>query len=91
MEIYRGPNSLVRPGGLLELGLEGFRRTMCVDGWEIRGRDPRAKSPHINPVQTVLGCEYFSPLFPFLSPPLFCRRIAKCAGARIISSCLFYF
>lgn len=52
MELYRETNSL----GLLELGLEGFRSPAADDvrrRVEIRGHDPGAKSPHINPVQTV--------------------------------------
>lgn len=61
-----GTNSLARLS-LLELGLEGFRSLAADDvrrRMKIRGHDPGAKSPHINPVQTVLSREYFSPSLP---------------------------
>lgn len=85
MEIYRGANSLA---GLLELGLERFRSLAANDvrrRLKIRGHDPGAKSPHINPVQTVLSREYFSPSLP-VCLSLFAAE-PRNARARVI----FYF
>lgn len=66
-------------------------RTMCVDGWEIRGRDPEAKSPHINPGTNGTRLRVFFSFSLPVVPPSIPLLAAERASARVISFCLFYF
>lgn len=64
---------------------------MCVDGWEIRGRDPEAKSPHINPGTNGTRLRVFFSFSLLVVLPSIPLLATERASARVISFCLFYF